>query len=291
MLLRYIRYFLAVAEQENFTRAAERLHISQPTLSQQIRQLETLLDTPLFDRSGRKIQLTDAGKVWERYARQAIRELDDGMRAIHDVEDLHRGFLSLAITPTFTTYLAAPLVQRFHERYPGIRINLTEMMQSEIEKQIGEDKIDLGIAFTPAQFTDLDTTVIFQEELAVMVGKHHPLAQRAQPLSLEDFSQLSFILLSDGFATRQHINDYCSRHHIGLRVVIETNAMNAVEEIVSNSLLATILPEPVAAQRQQLVAVPLAIPLPGRDVILMQRRNGWHSAATRAFIHLMTEGK
>ncbi len=98
MLLRHIRYFLAVAEQGNFTRAAESLHVSQPTLSQQIKQLEDTLGAPLFDRSGRAVRLTDAGEAWMRYARLALQDLDAGARAIHDVATLARGHLRLAMT-------------------------------------------------------------------------------------------------------------------------------------------------------------------------------------------------
>ena len=108
MLLRHIRYFLAVAEHRNFTRAAEALHVSQPTLSQQIRQLEDTLRVQLLDRSGRTIQLTDAGTAYVRYAQRALQDLEAGKRAIHDVQELSRGSLRLAMTPTFTAYLIGP---------------------------------------------------------------------------------------------------------------------------------------------------------------------------------------
>ena len=91
MLSRHINYFLAVAEHGSFTRAASALHVSQPALSQQIRQLEESLGVPLFDRSGRTIRLTDAGEVWRQYASRALQELGAGKRAIHDVADLTRG--------------------------------------------------------------------------------------------------------------------------------------------------------------------------------------------------------
>lgn len=113
MNIRYVRYFLAVAEHQGFTRAAEALHISQPALSQQIRMLEESLDAQLFDRSGRHIHLTDAGEVFLQYARQAFQLLDEGQRAIHDVEDLSRGSLRIAVTPTFTSYFVVPLVAEF----------------------------------------------------------------------------------------------------------------------------------------------------------------------------------
>jgi LysR family cyn operon transcriptional activator len=95
MLLRHVRYFLAVAEHANFTRAAEALHVSQPTLSQQIEQLEDRLGTQLLDRSGRTIQLTDSGTAYLHYAQRALQDLEAGRRAIHDVRDLSRGRCAL----------------------------------------------------------------------------------------------------------------------------------------------------------------------------------------------------
>src|ERR1700743_3958141 len=116
MLLRHIRYFLAVTEHQNFTRAAEALHVSQPTLSQQIKQLEDALGAQLLDRSGRGVRLTDAGEAYVQYARRALQDLDAGRRAVHDVQELTRGDLRLAVTPSFTAYLAGPLVERFNAR-------------------------------------------------------------------------------------------------------------------------------------------------------------------------------
>lgn len=110
MELRHLRYLLAVAEHQNFTRAAEALHISQPTLSQQIKQLESTLGAHLLDRSGRTVRPTDAGEAFLVYARRALQDLTAGQRAVHDVHDLSRGSLRLAITPTFTAYLVGPLV-------------------------------------------------------------------------------------------------------------------------------------------------------------------------------------
>jgi len=196
MLLRHIRYFLAVAEQGNFTRAAEALHISQPTLSQQIKQLEDLLHIQLFDRSGRTVQLTDAGIAWMSYARRALQDLEAGARAIHDVEDLQRGSLRLAMTPTFTSYLTGSVVGDFYRRYPGIRLDLREMTQDEIETLLVEDQLDLGIAFKPIHSPDVSATPMFTETLNLMVSEQHPLANRQEKLSKEEFSRLPLVLLN-----------------------------------------------------------------------------------------------
>ncbi len=162
MLLRHIRYFLAVAEQKNFTRAAEALHVSQPTLSQQIRQLEDTLGTLLFDRSGRTIHLTDAGEAWMRYAKLALQDLDAGVRAIHDVAELSRGSLRFAVTPTYTASLVGPIVDGFHEAHPGIRIDIRELTQDQMEAQLADDKLDIGVAFHPAFSADIESQPLFE---------------------------------------------------------------------------------------------------------------------------------
>lgn len=174
MLLRHIRYFLAVAEQGNFTRAAEALHVSQPTLSQQIKQLEDTLGAPLFDRSGRAVRLTDAGEAWMRYARLALQDLDAGARAIHDVATLERGHLRLAMTPTFTAYLVGPTIDAFYRRYPGITLSIEEMAQERIEALLAQDRLDLGIAFEMAQSAEVEAAALFSETLELMVGAGHP---------------------------------------------------------------------------------------------------------------------
>ncbi len=165
MLLRHIRYFLAVAEHRNFTRAAEALHVSQPTLSQQIRQLEDTLRVQLLDRSGRTIQLTDAGAAYVRYAQRALQDLEAGKRAIHDVQELSRGSLRLAMTPTFTAYLIGPLLEKYNRRYPNITLNILEMPQDRMEALLNEDALDVGIAFNDTHSPDIETQVLFVEAL------------------------------------------------------------------------------------------------------------------------------
>ena len=186
MLLRHIRYLQAVAEHQNFTRAAEALHVSQPTLSQQIRQLEDLLQVQLLDRSGRTVRLTDAGEAYLRHARRALQDLDAGRRAIHDVQDLSRGTLRLAVTPTFTAYLIGPLLARFNELYPGITVSLEETTQDRIEAALAGDLLDIGIAFDEVRSPDIESEVLFVETLSLVVGAAHRCAAQKVPLAVRE---------------------------------------------------------------------------------------------------------
>ncbi|CAI2437343.1 transcriptional regulator CynR [Serratia liquefaciens] len=287
MLLRHIRYFLAVAEQGNFTRAAEALHVSQPTLSQQIKQLEETLGTPLFDRSGRTVRLTDAGVAWMRYARLALQDLAAGARAIHDVATLERGNLRLAMTPTFTAYLVGPVIDAFYRQYPGVSVSIHEMTQDRIEALLAEDRLDLGIAFSQAQSADIEAEDLFSESLNMMVGARHPLAQRCEPLTVQAFEQQPLVLLSEDFATRQFIDDYCRQQGIRPRVAMQANAIGAIIEIVRRGQLATLLPAAVAQVNPQLHPVLLADAMPARRAVLLQRKGAYHSAASQAFVEVL----
>lgn len=287
MLLRHIRYFLAVAEQGNFTRAAEALHVSQPTLSQQIKQLEEQLGTPLFDRSGRAVRLTDAGVAWMRYARLALQDLEAGTRAIHDVATLERGSLRLAMTPTFTAYLVGPVIDAFYQRHPGISLSIQELTQDRIEALLAEDRLDLGIAFGQAQSTDITAEDLFSESLEMMVGVNHPLAQQQHPLTAEEFGRQPLALLSEDFATRQFIDSYCRQQGIRPQVAVEANAIGAIVEIVRRGQLATVLPAAISQANPQLRSVPLNSAMPARRAVLLQRKDAYRSAALRAFVTVL----
>jgi len=283
MLLRHLRYLLAVAEHHNFTRAAEALHVSQPTLSLQIKQLEELLQVELLDRSGRTVRPTDVGKVYLQYARNALSELEAGRRAIHDVQNLSRGSLRIAITPTFTTYLIGPLMERFSTSYPGILLNIQEMSQNEMELVLAEDGLDLGIAFSKVDSPEIDCQPLFAEKLTVMVGITHPRANQVGTMSLTDLQAESLALLTGDFITRQLINSFFRAQGIAPHISIEANSIGAIVEIIRRGNLVTILPHLIAHEHERLCPILLDPPLPYRTAALLRRKGAYETAAAHAF--------
>lgn len=288
MLARHIKYFLAVAQHHSFTKAAAALHVSQPALSQQVRQLEESLGAQLFDRSGRTTRLTDAGEVYLRYARRASQELEEGKRAIHDVGDLSRGSLRVAITPTFTTYLVGPVVEAFYSRYPNITLNLREIAQEQMQAQLLADELDVGIAFDDGHAEDIDTLPLLVEALALVVGGNHPLAGQ-HAIDPDALSGESLILLSAEFATREQIDRYCRQHGITPRVRMEANVIGAVIEVVRRTTLSTLLPATIARAHEGLFALELGPQRLQRTAVLMQRKGAYQTSAARAFIELATD--
>ncbi|WEX75739.1 transcriptional regulator CynR [Sinorhizobium numidicum] len=288
MLARQVRYFLAVAEHHSFTRAAEALHVSQPALSQQVRLMEDSLGVQLFDRSGRTTRLTDSGEVYLQYVRRASQEFREAKRAIHDVNDLSRGALRVAVTPTFTTYLVGPLVEAFHTRYPNITLNVREISQEHMEELLLADEVDVGIAFAGTLTPDIELDPLLVETLALVVSTGHPLASETS-VGLQALSAESLVLLSAEFATREQIDRFCRQHGIHPHVRVEANSISAVIEIVRRTRLSTLLPATIAFAHQDLVAIALDPVRLQRTAVMMQRKDAYRSAAARVFIELAKE--
>ncbi|MFE0044530.1 transcriptional regulator CynR [Streptomyces albireticuli] len=325
MELRHLRYLLAVAEHASFTRAAEALHISQPTLSQQVKQLEKALKTQLLDRTGRTVRLTDAGHAYAHYARAALQDLAAAERAVLDVQDLHTGTLRLAMTPTFTAYLIGPLTAAFHTCHPGITLEVRELAQDRIEAALLADEADLGIAFSGTHLPGIEATPLFIETLTLVVGPHHPQAgekqtagaketettrtttgtettrpeaeaetvkppakerERVEELPVRELAGHQLALLSGDFATRGHIDAYFTRQNVQPRIAVEANSLNALTEIVQRTTLATVLPDAITHHHPHLRPIPLTPPLPTRTVTLLHRQNAYRSAANTAFTTL-----
>ena len=289
MLDRHTHYFLAVAEHHGFTRAAAALHVSQPALSQQIRQLEEMLAVQLFDRSGRTIRLTDAGEVYLRYARSALQALEEGKRAFHDVEDLSRGSLRVAVTPTFTAWFIGPLLAEYHTRYPNVTLQLQELSQDKIEEMVVNDELDVGIAFDQVHSADIDAQPLLTENLALVVANHHPLAVQAS-VDLSVLNDEKLILLNAEFATREQIDRYCLQAGLRPQILMEANSISAVLELVRRTGLSTLLPAPIAEQSHDLQAISLTPQLLERTAVLLQRKGAWRTAAARAFVAMAQEG-
>ncbi|MEU9996556.1 transcriptional regulator CynR [Streptomyces sp. NPDC050848] len=286
--LRHVRYLLAVAEHGSFTRAAEDLRISQPTLSQQVRQLERALGVQLLDRTGRTVRLTDAGQVYADHARRALRDLAAAERAVHDVQDLTRGHLRLGVTPTFTAYLVGPLTAELHHRHPGITLTVAEASQDRVESALLADELDLGIAFTEgaAHLPGITVTPLFTEALTLVTGEPRNTAAAQEPTPVHALAERQLALLSGDFATRGHIDAYFTEHRVSPRITVEANSIQALTEIVQRTDLATVLPDAITHDHPHLSPVPLAPPLPTRTVALLHRDATYRSAATRAFTRL-----
>ncbi|ABY34034.1 MAG TPA: transcriptional regulator CynR [Chloroflexus aurantiacus] len=289
MELRQLRYFLAVAEEGHITRAAEKLYISQPALSQQIKLLEEEIGTVLFDRIGRRIRLTAAGEILVAHARRALQELSEAQVAIDELNGLQRGMLRIGVVQTVNAYLMPDLVAAFTNAYPAISLQIEELATRDIEQRLADGDLQIGIGFVPPETAGVTGEELFSEDLVVVVSRQHPWADLPQ-LPVQSLHQQPLILLSTTFCTRR-LWDRCT-HIAGIqpRVQIEMNTIGSILAAVRQLTLATVLPAMVLSGQPDLVGIPLVDPTPRRTVGLLFRHNAYRCAATRAFV-AMTRAK
>ena len=176
--LRQIQYFLAAADSLHFTRAAESLSVTQPTLSHQIAQLEAQLGSPLFDRIGKQVRLTEAGAMLKDYAGRAVRELEAGRLALSELEGMIRGELRIGVIQSFSRTLLPSILGGFITKYPGIRLKILELTGLEIEQQLAAGDLDLGIAFAPTALGGTEVEPVLEEQMVLVVGPDNEFARR-----------------------------------------------------------------------------------------------------------------
>ncbi|MCW3003955.1 MAG: Transcriptional regulator [Conexibacter sp.] len=193
MELRHLRYFVAVAEELSFTRAAERLHMAQPPLSTQIKQLEGLLGVELFDRSRRNIQLTEAGRALLVEARQLLVQLDQAIRVVQRVGSGQVGRLGVGFVPSASNSALPPLLRTFRARYPDVELYLREMQPDELLRGLHEGRLDVAFLYLPFDDETLASRPVSVEPLVVALGDDHPLAVRSQ-VAMEELAFEPFVL-------------------------------------------------------------------------------------------------
>ncbi|MBX3636533.1 MAG: LysR family transcriptional regulator [Rubrivivax sp.] len=280
MELRHLRYFDALAETLNFTRAAERLHVTQSTLSHQIRQLEDELGTPLFDRSTRHVNLTEAGELLRSYTMPALQQIDRGLHALRaDAEDPLRDSVRLGTTHSFATRLVPHCVAAFLAHAPHTVIGVQELSARDIAGGLAGGTLDLGVSYRPTDASDareLWFEPLYHEELKLVVAAAHPLARRRR-VRMVELHGLAMVLLPAAFSTRQLLDEAFEAAGAEPRVVVELNSIAPMIELIRRTQLAGIIAETAVTPAPDLVVIPLEDPAPRRTPGLL-----WKKGATRS---------
>lgn len=282
MELRHIRYFLAVAEESHFTRAAENLHVSQPTLSQQIRELEAELGAPLFDRIGKRVRLTAAGEIFRTHARKAVGEIQQARVAIGEMEGLTRGEVVVGVVQTVNTYLIPKTVARFTTAHPSIRLQVRELAAGEIEAGIVAGQLNLGVGFVPPTSDRIVAERLFEEDLVLVASAGHRLAHR-QRVRMRELDGEPLVMLSTAFCTRRLAEESLRASGARPLITVEMNAIEGILATVREGGAATVLPALAVQGATDVKAIALVEPTPRRTVGLLWHRDSFRSAAARAF--------
>ncbi len=232
--IRQLQIFEFVAKHLSYTRAAELLHLSQPAISMQIKQLESEFDMPLFERMGKTLYLTDAGRELLNYARsisQQLIELDDVMR---EMRGSQRGRLSIAVAST-ANYFALKLLGEFYRRFSGTTISLDVTNRARLLTHLNDNTVDMVIMGRPPEGMDVDATPFLDNPLVVIAPKEHALAgQKLIPLSV--LQQETFIMREHGSGTRIAMERFFEENGYSISSVMEMNSHEAINQAVEAGL-------------------------------------------------------
>ncbi len=293
MDLRHLRYFLAVARQQNFSRAAEELHLAQPSLSQQIQQLEQELDVVLFDRSRRQIELTQAGDAFFQRARRLLEEVDDMREEVREVAGARRGKIVLGVNPSSAGLLVPRIAQRMYARLPGVSLMICEKDSSSLIDLVVERKIDLGLGRVPLlkdhpKVALVETQLLYQEQAHLVVSVNHPLARHTGEVRMAQLRDEPFLLRGHSTFYQQVLHACAGAGYIQ-HVVCEGAEIATLLRLVAAGIGITIVPAYGLKLMPHLQAHLVSLPLHSEESLTTNMSLLWQKGRYRSStIHIMT---
>ncbi|GAB2997110.1 LysR family transcriptional regulator [Amycolatopsis acidiphila] len=283
MELRQLEYFVTVAEEGSFTRAAEKVHVAQPGVSAQIRRLERELGQELLDRSGRTVRLTDVGAAVLPYARAALAAVAGARLAVDELTGLLRGRVAVGMVTSHNVDLPG-LLARFHQDHPAVEITLAEGNSDDLVESLRDGRLDgaiVSLGATPPP--DLDHLVVTDEAIAAAVAVDHELAGRPE-IPLGQLREHPLISLPPGTGIRSHLDAACARAGFAPKIAFEASQPVMLAQLAGRGLGVAILPDSLARNRADLH--PLTIVRPGLrgQLVFAWRSGGPVSPAARALL-------
>ena len=283
MELRHLRYFVALAEYLSFTKAADRVHVTQSTLSHQIRQLEDEVGQPLFDRIGKKVVTTEAGELFLGFAMRALKEVDHGIAMLKPGGGGLTGEVRIGATHTFNIGLIPECVAQFLARHPTVRVRIDELSADQIGAKLHSGELDIGIAYRPNGPTDLWFEPLYNEEMVLVVSDAHPLAGRKR-IRMVELHQQRLVLLPAHFSTRTLLEECFRASGAEPLVVAEMSTIAPMLGLVLRSQIGAIVAiNAVPAAMTGLQMIPIESPTPIRTPGILWRLDAEKAAPVHSF--------
>ena len=283
MELRQLEYFVTVAEEANFTRAAERIRVAQPAVSAQIQRLEREVGQPLLDRSRRAVRLTAAGEAALPYARAALAAVADIHVAVDELTQLVRGTVTIGTVTTHSVDIPS-LLADFHAEHPSVEITLSTDSSDALIDKVRTGQLDTAIVSVgPDERPDgLDVEVVTDEAIAAAVSPTDELASR-KTIRLKDLADRRLIALPVGAGIRRQFDAACARAGVTPRIAFEASTPLALADLAERGLGVAIVPASVSRNRDGLRALAIVPELRGR-LVLAWRSDGPMSPAARVLV-------
>ncbi|HZP95959.1 MAG TPA: LysR family transcriptional regulator [Candidatus Limnocylindria bacterium] len=283
MQIGQLRCFLAVADERHFTRAARTLGLAQPSVSAQVRSLESAVGAQLFHRMKGRIALTDAGEALLPFARRIIADVDAASSQLREVGGLARGRLAVGATPSLAATLVPPVLVRFHAAYPGIDLALREAGSEDLVAAVEEGTVDIALVILPVRHEILETQALLREELVLAVSRTHPLAKR-KTIAVADLRDVPLVMFREGYDLRNATEAACRAAGFAPSFAVEGGEMDGVVRLTAAGLGAAIVPSIVVAENASLRAVRIAQPALTRTIGLAHRRDRRLSRAAQEMV-------
>jgi LysR family hydrogen peroxide-inducible transcriptional activator len=288
--LRDLKYLVALAEERHFGKAAERCHVSQPTLSAQIRKLEEYLGVPLVERQPKRVSLTETGERVVARARRVLEEADAIVHLARSDRDPLEGELKLAFIPTVGPYLLPKVATRLKRALPKLKLLLYEYQTATLLEKLRDGEIDLGILALPVPTDGLECEDLYEEAFVLAVPDSHPLAQRERA-RVEDLKGETLLLLEDGHCLRDQALEVCSRVRVNEDQDYRATSLETLRQMVAAGHGITLLPRLAAVgpggSTRGLRVRPFTKPSPARSIGAVWRKSTTRGPAIEAVVEVI----
>lgn len=294
MEFRQLQYAIQIAAEKNFSRAAEKLHIAQPSLSQQLSKLEKELGVLLFHRNTNSVEMTHAGAVFVDKAQKIVDMVGEIRQEMDDISQLRKGKLIIGSMPITGAHMLPHVLPVFQDRYPDIEIALVEETSANLMQLTSEGKTDFSLLALPLQEQSLEYEVLVDEELRLAVPPNHPAASVSSAggtVELSSFAGEPFILLKKGQGLYQTAIDLCLAAGFTPRIAFESSNIETVQSLVAAGMGVAFIPAMVERGKWSEMA-PAYLTVsgrPARTLVIARRKGRYMSKAAQAFISTMHE--
>lgn len=290
MHLHQLKYFVSIVETGSVTKAAERCHISQPSISQQLNKLEAGVGKKLFSRVKGKLILTDAGQVMFEQARKILANVEEAKRRVGDVDDTSGGAVAIGILPTLAPFILPRTLLALSQKYPDAMVTVREEISEAIVDAAGRGELDILIEVLPFDESNLNVEPLFSDEFRVAVHQDNPLA-KLDMLPIDALDGMSFILLEDIHCLARQIQQYCVKEHFMPKVLFQASQLATVKQLIELKYGVSILPwscidnDPESNIRY----IKLKGERPIREVVLATAQDRYFSPAAEYFVSVVKD--
>jgi DNA-binding transcriptional LysR family regulator len=288
MDIRQLEYFSEVAKHLSFTKASASLHVSQPSISKAIKNLEEQLGVPLFYRSPKQLELTDAGNAVLTNVKVVLESFNNLTAELTDITDFRNGEVKIGIPPIIGAAFFSKLISQFKESYPSIEIKLTEVGTKKIIHELEDGSIDIGLVCNiPHASNEFEMVKLVKDPLMVIVHKHHEFASK-QAVNFSDLEHQSFILYRKDFSIYDRIMEECTKNNFYPNIVCESSQKDFMVEMVEAKLGIALLPSKISNKiyNNEIKAIPLHCSNLYLELGMAWKKNKYLSFAAREFISM-----